>query len=235
LRQVIHFAGVRRFGEAQLLKKCLPTKVYDGTFSAEPTLRFFVDKYPLFLDSSRPSSSPVVTFSYVDPGQSSIKGFATHLNAYHPLFSQLDQFCFLYISASAANFLRAERYFSGGVSADLSSDISSEILRYFRLRKAWDQKKYALFSNSEIEWLNNATKRFHGERFEGLYAQWFSDHLGPDAVRREFAQPGPRPKAEFATCLVGEHRLAPETTKNGGEVDFTPVLHRQIFVASPSR
>jgi hypothetical protein len=226
---------VRYFCEEQgLLKKCLPTKVYKGTLGAEPTLRYFVDKYPLFLDSSRPSSS-VVTFSYVDPGQSSIKGFATHLNAYHPLFSQLDQFRFLYISGSVANFLRAERYFSEGVSADLSSDISSEILRYFRLRKAWDQKKYALFSNNEIEWLNNATKRFHGDRFEGLYAQWFSGELGADAVRGEFAQAGPRPKAEFATYLVGEHRLPPEATMSGGEVDFTPELHRKIFVASPSR
>ena len=31
------------------------------------------------------SSSPVVTFSYVDPGYAGIAGFANYLNAYTPL------------------------------------------------------------------------------------------------------------------------------------------------------
>ena len=39
--------------ELALPKTCLPTKTYEGSSSSEPTLRYFVDKYPLFLDSSR--------------------------------------------------------------------------------------------------------------------------------------------------------------------------------------
>ena len=86
--------------ELALPKNCLPTKTYEGRSSSEPTLRYFVDKYPLFLDSSRAPSPPVVTLSYVDPGYPSIAGFANHLNAYRPLFQELNEFQFLLISNS---------------------------------------------------------------------------------------------------------------------------------------
>lgn len=185
-----------------LSKKTLPTKAYEGSRRTEPTLRYFVDKFPLFLDSSGLSPSPVVTFSFVDPGQASIKGFATHLNAYQELFRQLNEFRFLCISNSSANFVRSEGYFSERVVSALSSDISDEILRYFRLRRAWDLKKYALFSNAEIESLNDAAKRFHGERFEELYSAWSLDRLSAEAIRREFAHTEPHRKIGFATYLV---------------------------------
>ena len=206
-------------------KKTLPTRAYEGSRGTEPTLRYFVDKFPLFLDSSGHASSPVVTFSFVDPGQASIKGFATHLNAYEELFRQLNEFRFLYITNSSANFARAEGCFSERVMSALSSDISGEILRYFRLRKAWDLKKYALFSNAEIESLNDAAKRFHGERFEGFYSAWSSDRLSAEAIRREFAQTEPHRKIGFATYLVRGESLPISTRKERGEVDFTPALH----------
>ena len=208
-----------------LSKKSLPTKAYEGSRGIEPTLRYFVDKYPLFLNSPGPISSPVVTFSFVDPGQASIKGFATHLNAYEELFRQLKEFRFLYISNSPANFARAEDCFSARVVSALSSDISGEILRYFRLRKAWDLKKYALFSNDEIESLNDAAKRFHGARFEGLYSAWCLEQLSVDAIRREFAQTEPHHKVGFTTYLVRGETLFISTRKERGEVDFTPMLH----------
>ncbi|HEX4002914.1 MAG TPA: hypothetical protein VHX36_09700 [Candidatus Acidoferrales bacterium] len=206
-------------------KKSLPTKAYEGSRGTEPTLRYFVDKYPLFLGSSDLSTSPVITFSFVDPGQASIKAFATHLNAYEELFRQLNAFRFLYISNSPANFVRAEGWFSERVVSALSSDMSGEILRYFRLRKAWDLKKYALFSNAEIESLNDAAKRFHGERFDALYSAWSSDRLSAEAIRREFAQTEPHRNVGFGTFLVRGESFPMSTRKERGEVDFTPALH----------
>lgn len=208
-----------------LPRKSLPTKVYEGSSGSAPTLRYFVDKYPLFLLSSGSSLPSVVTFSFVDPGLASIKAFGTHLNAYDQLFRQLPAFRFLYISNSTANLVRAEASFSERVMSALSSDISSEILRYFRLRKAWDSKKYALFSNDQIESLNDAAKRFHGERFEGLYSAWSSDRLSAEAIRREFAQTEPHREVSFATHLVGGNCFSGEHFEKGGEVDFTTVLH----------
>ena len=126
-------------------KRSLPVKPYLGSCSAEPTLRYFVDKYPLLFDASDASSSPVVTFSYVDPGYAGIAGFADYLNAYTPLLRSLLGFRFLYIANSAANFKRAEERFSALVRAPFQADASTEVLRYFQLRKAWEMKRYGLF------------------------------------------------------------------------------------------
>jgi hypothetical protein len=192
--------------ELGLPKTSLPTKTYEGSCSTEPTLRYFVDKYPLFLDSSRLSSSPVVTLSYVDPGYSTLAGFANHLNAYRPLFRELNEFQFLLISNSPVHFADAEKCFSSVVRAPISTEIAADVLRYFRLRKAWDLKKYALFSNNEIEWLNDATRRFQGDRFDALHAGWCSGKLTDDEVRRQFPPATPTRRSEFQTFLVRGNR-----------------------------
>ena len=70
-------------------KEFLPGKVYEGGPGSRPTIRYFVDKFPLFLAPPLPGTPPVVTFSYVDSGLGSISGFLTHLAAYQPLFRQL--------------------------------------------------------------------------------------------------------------------------------------------------
>src|SRR5215469_11946301 len=209
-----------------LSKRSLPAKAYLGSCSAEPTLRYFVDKYPLFFDASNASSSPVVTFSYVDPGYVGIAGFANHLSAYTPLFRTLPCFRFLYIANSAANFRRAEERFSVLIQAPFWGDVSTEVLHYFRLRKAWEMKRYGLFSNDEIGWLNEATRRFDGERFEGFYTSWLSGSSGDEAIRREFAQENPAKQSQFATCLVNtsrlRHRSAQERLKCASAPRFRP-------------
>jgi len=161
-----------------------------------------VDKYPLFLDSSRSLASPVVTLSYVDPGYATVAGFANHLNAYSQLLPELTEFRFLFISNSAVHFGDAEKCFSSLVGAPNSTDIAAEVLRYFRLRKAWDLKKYALFSNTEIEWLNGATRRFAGQRLDSLHVAWCAGQVTDDDVRRDLPASAFQRKAEFATYLV---------------------------------
>ena len=89
-------------------KSALPVKSYPGSPGSEPTLRYFVDKFPMFLDRTGSSASPVITFSYVDPGQASLAAFATHLHAYLPLFRQVGDFSFLYIANSPVHFVHAE-------------------------------------------------------------------------------------------------------------------------------
>ena len=165
-----------------------------------------------------------VTFSYVDPGYVGIAGFANHLNAYTPLFGSLPCFRFLYIANSAANFKRAEERISALIQASFWADVSTEVLRYFRLRKAWEMKRYGLFSNDEIGWLNEATRRFDGERFEDLYTAWLSGNSGDDAVRGEFTQVNPAKHVQFATCLVNTsrsgHRSAQKRLKSTSAPHF---------------
>ena len=62
-------------------------------------------------------------------------------------------------------------------STDFSRDCRREVLRYFRASESVGPKKYALFSNDDIEWLNDANSRFHGDRFDALYTAWCSGKL----------------------------------------------------------
>jgi hypothetical protein len=75
----------------------LPLKLYCGQKASQPTLRYFVDKFPMFLGDE--PSSTVVTFTYLQGGEANLKGFAHHLEAYLPLFRQLTEFRFLYLCA----------------------------------------------------------------------------------------------------------------------------------------
>src|SRR5580704_5329187 len=64
----------------------LPSRIYLGSAQAKPTLRYLVDKFPMFLQSSLSSTSPVAKFSYVHAGTSTLLDFTHHLEAYLPLF-----------------------------------------------------------------------------------------------------------------------------------------------------
>lgn len=189
-----------------LPKKILPAKPYEGRHGVEPTLRYFVDKYPLFFYSSGSSFSPVVTFSFVDPGLASIKAFSTHLVAYAPLFQELPEFRFLYIANTSTNFIAAQKCFSKQVTPASSHGSTDEILRYFRLRKAWEQEKYGLFSNSDIEWLNDATRRFATKQIGSLYANWCTGQIAESDVHQEFPNANAPKTTMFANCLVHANR-----------------------------
>jgi hypothetical protein len=213
-------------------RKLLPGKSYEGGLRSEPRLCYFVDKFPLFLDHSEFPSSPVVTFSYLDPGQASRAGFANHLHAYLPLLRQLETFSFLYIANSPLHFTAAEQCFAALVRMPLQANICCELLRYFRLRNAWDLKRYGSLSVSDIEWLKEATHRFRGERFEGSYHAWSSGVLTEESLRTEFEQLRPQRGVNFRTCLVAATRFGKKSWAEEGESALHPSSSPP---ASPSR
>jgi len=76
--------------ELGISKEYLPANVYEGAAPDQKTIRYFVDKFPLFVAPPFPGLPPVVTFSYVDAGFERPSQFASHLAAYQPLFRQLN-------------------------------------------------------------------------------------------------------------------------------------------------
>src|SRR5580658_1288140 len=66
-------------------KEVLPAKTYESGHGSQPTIRYFVDKFPLYVTAPISGTPPVVTFSYVDSGTGSLWGFAAHLAAYQEL------------------------------------------------------------------------------------------------------------------------------------------------------
>jgi len=183
-------------------KKLLPARATHGL--GTPELRYFADQFPLYLDASAGSASPVLTFSYVDAGQGGPRSFANHLNAYGPLFRHLRSFRFLYIAPSPVRFENARGRFSLLVQTPVEEVLLDELERYFELRAAWEGKRFGGLSMDDLEWLDQANQRFTGRDIDRLYAAWHNSEAGREQWqwRRLFSEVYPPRAIEFRTCLV---------------------------------
>jgi len=195
----------------------LPAKVYKGRSDCPPTSRYFVDKFPLFLAPPFSGAPPVVTLSYVDTDPHTPSSFVAHLGAYQNLFRQLNRFRFLYISEKTAYFRMAEERFRSLVKQPLESDVSSDIQRYFQIRKKWESHKYIVPVVEDFEFLAEARERFRGDRFDTLYHAWCFGKLDDHALRVELSQLALNRTIFFDTYLV--HRNGSPRTVNSGPGD----------------
>ena len=180
----------------------LPAKRYKGAIREKTTDRYFVDKFPLFFASESQSSPPVVTFSFVDPGLLSLASFETHLFAYNSLFSAVPQVNFVYIATSPKHFAVARELFMAMAPRTTDPDPGVEGLRYFHYRHMWATKQYARLNAEQIEFLNEAKKRFNDALTDIRYEQWLSGQITAGAVSEEFRRLAPRREVSFRTELV---------------------------------
>jgi hypothetical protein len=216
----------------EVSKDLLPAKVYEGASGSRPTIRYFVDKFPLFLAPPLPGTPPVVTLSFVDSGFETPSSFTGHLNAYRGLLRQLRTFRFLYIARKETHFRTAENRFRALVKRPLESNVSSEVLRYFQIRRKWDKREYVVPVTDDFEFLNDARRRFHGERFESLYEAWRTGELKEHDLRKEFSQLTPDRTVFFDTFLVKGHMCPVGVDSRAGERcmkdEVHPPVHRSV-------
>lgn len=184
----------------------LPCKVYEGGPGSRPTIRYFVDKFPLSIAAPLPDLPPVVTFSYVDSGIGTISGFLTHLSGYKALFRQLGSFRFLYISPRQSELPKASECFRSSVKTPLESDGADDLLRYFEVRKRFEERRYVVPVTEDFEFLSGAKQRFCGERFEALYESWDKGRVTEREIRQEFGENKRTCSVSFDTYLVTNHR-----------------------------
>jgi hypothetical protein len=163
----------------------LPSKIYHGQRTSQPTVRYFVDKYPMFFCND--TSSPVVTFTYLQGPEASLTEFVHHLEAYLPLFRQLSEFRFLYLARMNSHFEKAKELFNSLVAIPLGSDVSVDLLRYFQIRKAWDLSRYTSLTEADLIFRNQAKTRFDGQRFEHLYRGWKVGRVTDADISRDFS------------------------------------------------
>jgi hypothetical protein len=200
-------------------RNCLPTKVYPGQKYARPLVRYFVDKFPMFLWAPFLGASPLVTFSYVDSGSQTHSRFSEHLAAYRQLFQELKSFRFLYIASKDAYFHRAADRFRKGIEPPRESLEPNDILRYFQIREKWERHDYVVPVVEDFEFLNRARKHFDGERVENLYRLWTARQVSDTALCLEFPQRKPDPglPALFDTFLVKQNGAPLDESFRGDE------------------
>lgn len=194
-------------GELGISKDCLPARVYEGTVANQRTIRYFVDKFPLFLDPPLPGVAPVVTFTYIDSGFDRWSSFASHLAQYSSLFGQLERFRFLYVATKEAYFTGIEERFRSIVRRPLESDLSDGIVRYFQIRKKWDNHEYIVPVTADLEFLRESRGRFQGNGIEALYKSWHSGELQEWELRAKLSEWKPERAIFFDTYLIRKSRV----------------------------
>jgi hypothetical protein len=195
-------------------ERYLPARLYLGRKTSRASVCYFVDKFPMFLGSA----SPAVTFTYVHEGAPGFSGFLQHLETYLPLFRQLSEFRMLYVSRTEVHFARATEIFDSLVKIPLESDITEDLLRYFRVRKLWDEKRYAAVSEAELIFRNEARNRFRGGTFEGLYRNWTNGLVSAAAIEEKFGRNDRSRTIKFDTYQLEQNRISvPISPKLGAE------------------
>ena len=111
-------------------KKILPHKRYSGAIKGDFTDRYFVDKFPMFYNPAV-SLSPVMTFSFIDPGFESMDSFKTHLDAYLTSFHEAFAAPLLLRGNPRHEFRARQEAVSRDVSEALESGSPSWIVRLF--------------------------------------------------------------------------------------------------------
>lgn len=151
----------------------LPAKAYKTPNSKTETLKYFVDKYPLFLSDLSPAP-PVVHFTYIDPGPyTTIVDFLNHLRNYAGLFARMEVIRMLYIYQVSNKWKQAQDLFHAFVRSGckLGAD-DLDLVKYFQVREAWESKQYEKVGSTELLFLNHARKKYAGTRYEALYCEW---------------------------------------------------------------
>jgi len=185
-----------------VLNHFLPSKIYYGQRTSQPTVRYFVDKFPMFFGNDASSPSPVVTFTYLQGPEANLTEFAHHLEVYLPLFRQLSEFHFLYLARVDSNFEKAKELFDSLVAIPLGSDVSADLFRYFQIRKAWDLSRYTSLTEADLIFRNQAKTRFAGQRFEHLYRGWKVGRVTETDISQEFGGSSRHATVHFATEVV---------------------------------
>lgn len=176
-------------------KAYLPLRVYKpANASTPPTTRYFVDKFPIFVDRDG-----VLSFAYIDDPLLSTEAFCTHLFHYWPLFQRLEApFRVWFVSAVPGKFSDAERTFRHVVSSPNGPTLDAELLEYFNLRRRWEAQDLAGFTPQLLRHRAQLQKKYTSSRFEKLYEDWQKPLENP--LPR--SAPDARSRAEFSVYEV---------------------------------
>ncbi len=206
-------------------REALPVKLYRARKSAEVTPRYFVDRFPIFLNQG--SASPVLTFTCVDSGAVTLDGFGTHLRAYLGLFQAVRRFEFLYIAPTTRLFQAAESEFHHVLYGRSEQSKCVSLLEYFRVRKAWDAKERV--ASADVLLLKEGQGRYAGKGLEELYERWGKGSAKDRDVMRVAEQPHDAPMGVFRALVCGSSlRIFTDplgvTTESSPEAEFNGSL-----------
>ena len=202
--------------ELGISEEHLPRKLYRSAAQGTNTLRYFVDKSPIYVD---PENQNRVHFCYVDEGLHSTSGFEQHLNEYRSLFSRLAQVEVVYIACSHDLFSAVEHVFGKLMVAGNRSPVDpliAQLTEYFKVRDAYERRDMTGLTQAKLIQLRADRAEFSDPKYERLFEQW---------------------KREGDACVTTA--LSPESTANRAQVvqfrtQLLPFTYELLGTLAPS-
>jgi len=176
-----HFVATERekleyfCGQRAVERALLPGKTYSAKSPSSQTRRYFIEKYPIFLDRTDDATSPLASFCYVDEGVLSNSGFTSFLKRYGPLFAALGRFRLVYVAAEHRPFRRAERAFDRFTEALANPEAATpggQMGEYFRLRRLFETRQYRQLNKAKLDRLRDLSQRFRQPAADSRFQQW---------------------------------------------------------------
>ena len=191
-------------GQLNIPLSVLPGHLYVGLKALATTKRYFVDRFPVFLTrvaDGHNREATVPTFTYCDSHQGSLKPFREHLRSYQAFLRKLPGFEFIYAAPDPVRLERARRMFER--MFDSAAPVSTaELIRYFALRRLWEEKKYDSLTREDRDRLRAGNIRYRAEHFDSLFRLWQSRGLTESEIVTALGSGSGLPRVAFRTHLL---------------------------------
>ncbi len=210
---------VRLFTEIlNLSRAILPAKFYAAKGHTSKTVRYFVDRNPIFLSAAAGDAAPIVNFAYIDAGEDTTAGFKSYLAQYRRLFAALENFRLIYVATSPKQFETAGKDFTKVLGFIDASDKELAVdhwylLEHFGARACHERRDYVGFDMPRINRLAEDLRRFKGPTFDALFQIFMTS--GPGAAAAELAR---LKAAKVAPNGVFEPQILPHSYAFLGEL-----------------
>jgi len=157
--------------------KVLPQVVFGGADDGSSTRRYFIDKFPIYLETLTDEAIRP-TFCYVDPGATTVSGFETYLSRYHGLFSCLEKFRLVYVATRPLLFRDAAATFQRFVQGDRRADERksggslTDLQAFFEARWLFERGDLATFDRAKLIWFRDLRTQLAGPEIDAQFELW---------------------------------------------------------------
>ncbi len=153
----------------------LPAKSYRSKSGATRTVRYFVDRNPVFLSAAEHGAALSAGFVYVDAGGDTTGGFRSYLAQYRRLFQAAENFRLVYVASHSRLVSAATRDFRKAMRQDTESapepiTETGRLLAHFEARRNHEERNYTGFDTAAMKRLSRELKEFSGARYDALFA-----------------------------------------------------------------
>ena len=154
-------------GQRKIPQSLLPSRTYTGKSAGDTTVRFFIEKYPVWIDPE----TARVGFAYMDDGVFTPPSFANWLRQHYALITELGAADVVYVSVNPSAFVPGANIWARTFSR-VRGSLPPELQGYFELRFGIETRGLGGRSQADLDRYRALTRRFAEAKFQEQYVAW---------------------------------------------------------------